>query len=468
MRKLILLLILTVTGVFFINAQNVAFINVNVVPLDREGVLQNQSVLVKDGWIIEIGKTVKIPPDAEIIDGTGKYLIPGLTDMHVHLLSDSEEYPDSIAEDELKIMVANGVTTIRFMIGTPEQLEMRRKSAKGEIISPTIFAASPHLTGKAQGNDFVVHTEAAAREAVRESKAAGYDFVKVTTFLEANIYEAAVDEASKLHIPVVGHADSRFVGVERAFRAKQQIEHLDGYMEALLKPDAPMQGSVSDIYIYKPENWLSIDYIDRNKIPEVARLTVEANPFVVPTQHFMKNTFGLPRTEESIRNQPDFKFYPRPVQDFYIGYMKKTRLNEVPLEKRAEWVELRNMLIRAIYDEGGKIMAGSDTPEFLWLYGYSLHRELQALRDAGLSNYVVLEAATKNPALFLGTIASSGTIEKGKRADLVLLNANPLVDIGNTMDRHGVMLDGEYFPQSLLNQWLDEIAPRIANAYIQH
>jgi len=468
MRKLILLLILAVTGVFFINAQHVAFINVNVVPLDREGVLQNQTVLVKDGWITEIGKTVKIPPDAEIIDGTGKYLIPGLTDMHVHLLSDSEEYPDSIAEDELKIMVANGVTTIRFMIGTPEQLEMRRKSAKGEIISPTIFAAGPHLTGKAQGNDFVVHTEAAAREAVRESKAAGYDFIKVTTFLEANIYEAAVDEASKLHIPVVGHADSRYVGVERAFRAKQQIEHLDGYMEALLKPDAPMQGSVSDIYIYKPENWRSIDYIDRNKIPEVARLTVEANPFVVPTQHFMKNTFGLPRTEESIRNQPDFKFYPRPVQDFYIGYMKKTRLNEVPLEKRAEWVELRNMLIRAIYDEGGKIMAGSDTPEFLWLYGYSLHRELRALREAGLSNYAVLEAATKNPALFLGTIASSGTIEKGKRADLVLLNSNPLEDIGNTIDRHGVMLGGKYYPQSLLNQWLEEIAPRIANAYIQH
>jgi imidazolonepropionase-like amidohydrolase len=156
------------------------------------------------------------------------------------------------------------------------------------------------------------------------------------------------------------------------------------------------------------------------------------------------------------------------VQDFYIGYMKKTRLNEVPLEKRAEWVELRNLIIRAIYDEGGKIMAGSDTPEFLWLYGYSLHRELQALREAGLSNYAALEAATKNPALFLGTLGSSGTIGKGKRADMVLLNANPLEDIGNTLDRHGVMLGGEYYPQSFLNQWLDEIAPRIANAYIQH
>ena len=467
MKECSLFVILVFAGIFCIRAQDVAFINVNVIPLDQEGVLENQTVLVKDGWIAEIGKSVRIPPGAEKIDGSGKYLIPGLADMHVHLLSDSDSYPDSIAEDELKIMVANGVTTIRFMIGTPEQLELKKRSVKGEIISPAIFAASPHLTGKEQGNDFVVHTEAAAREAVRESKAAGYDFIKVTTFLEAKVYEAAVDEASKIHIPVVGHADSRYVGVERAFRARQQIEHLDGYMEALLKPDAPMQGSVSDLYIYKPENWKSLDYIDRNKIPEVAGLSVAANPFTVPTQHFMKNTFGLPRTEESVRNQPDFKFYPKPVQDFYIDYMKKTRLNEVPLEKRAEWVELRNMLIRAIYDAGGRIMAGSDTPEFLWLYGYSLHRELQALREAGLSNYAVLEAATKNPALFLGTIASTGTIEKGKRADLVLLNADPLEDIGNTMNRHGVMLAGKYYPQSLLNKWLDEIAPRIANAYIQ-
>jgi imidazolonepropionase-like amidohydrolase len=163
----------------------------------------------------------------------------------------------------------------------------------------------------------------------------------------------------------------------------------------------------------------------------------------------------------------NMRFYPKTVQDFYIDYMKKTRLNEVPLEKRAEWVALRNMLIRAIHDEGGKIMAGSDTPEFLWLYGYSLHRELQALRDAGLSNYTVLEAATKNPALFLGTITLSGTIEKGKRADMVLLNANPLEDIGNTMNRDGVMLGGKYYPQSLLNKWLDEIAPRIVNSYTQ-
>ena len=221
--------------------------------------------LIKNGIITEIGTKVKIPKDAQVINASGKYLIPGLMDMHTHLLSDGDDYPDSIAEDELKVMIANGVTTIRLMIGTPEQLILRAKSAKGEIIAPTIYSASPHLTGREQGNNFVVKTEEEAREAVRKSKAAGYDFIKITTFIDANVYEAAVTEAVKQNIKVVGHADSRFVGVERALKAKQQIEHLDGYLEMLLKADAPMKGSVSDLYIYDPKNWESFDYCGRKQ-----------------------------------------------------------------------------------------------------------------------------------------------------------------------------------------------------------
>ncbi|MBK7708636.1 MAG: amidohydrolase family protein [Acidobacteria bacterium] len=205
--------------------------------------------------------------------------------MHTHLLSDGDEYPKSIAEDELKVMIANGVTTIRLMIGTPEQLILRARSAKGEIIAPTIYSASPHLTGKKQGNDFVVNTPEEARDAVRKSKAAGYDFIKITTFIKAEVYEAAVDEAAKIGIRVVGHADSRFVGLERALKAGQQVEHLDGYLEALLADDAPMRGSVSDLYVYNPKNWESLDYIDESKIAKIAKMTVESNPFVDPTQH---------------------------------------------------------------------------------------------------------------------------------------------------------------------------------------
>jgi imidazolonepropionase-like amidohydrolase len=475
MRSIINLTVLTIVAVLAFAAaavsQTTAFVGVNVIPMDRERVLSNQTVIVRNGVIAEIGdaKKVKVPNGAVRVDAAGKYLVPGLVDMHTHLLSDSDEYPDSIAPDELRVMVANGVTTVRFMIGTPELLALRTRSAKGEIEAPTIYVASPHLTGREQGNNFVVKTPDEAREAVRRSKAAGYDFIKITTFIDAPVYEAAVDEALKQGIRVVGHADSRFVGAERAWKAKQQIEHLDGYMELLVRDDSPVKGSVSDLYIYNPDNWKSLDFIDEARIPDVARKTVASNPYVDPTQHFMKNTFGRLRTEEEIRKQPDFRFYPAKVQQQWLDFYKKNRfINTVPLEKRARWVELRDKMIRAIHDAGGKIMTGSDTPEFLWLYGFGMHHELRALKDAGLSNYTVLAAATRNPHEFLGSISEAGTIEKGKRADLILLNANPLENISATEDRAGVMLKGKWHTQTELNGWLDKSAAAISSSYIEH
>ena len=471
MKQLLSVLILVAAIAASVSAQTVAFTNVSVIPMDRERVLANQTVVIRNGLIAEIGdgKKVKLPKDAVRIDGAGKYLIPGLVDMHTHLLSDSDEYPDSIGPHELRVMVANGVTTVRFMIGTPELLTLRSRSAKSEIEAPTIFVASPHLTGKEQGNNFVVNTPEEAREAVRKSKAAGYDFIKVTTFIKAEVYEAAVDEAAKQNIRVVGHADSRFVGVERAWKAKQQIEHLDGYMELLLRDDAPMKGSVSDIYIYNPDNWKSFDYIDESKIPEVARRTVASNPYVNPTHHFMKNSFGRLRTEDEIRKQLDFRFYPPKVQQQWLDFYKKNRfINTVSLEQRARWIKLREKLIKAIYDAGGRIMTGSDTPEFLWLYGFGMHHELKALKEAGLSNYAVLEAATRNPSMFLGTLEKVGTIEKGKRADLILLNANPLDDISATENRAGVMLKGKWHGQQELNAWLDESAQAVSTSFKEH
>ena len=442
-----------------------AFDDVNVIPMDKERVLQHQTVIVRNGIITEIGdvKRIKIPAGAQRIDGAGKFLIPGLTDMHVHLFTD-DEFPDELAEDELRIMIAYGVTTIRLMTGTPEQLVLRRKSAAGEIVAPGIYAASPQFTGRKSTNAHVVTTEAEARAAVSKSKQEGYDFIKVTTYLKPEVYEAIVDEAAKQNIRVVGHADSRTVGLTRALKAKQQIEHLDSYLEALLPESSPIKGSVSDIYLYNPKNWESIDYLDESKIPEIARQTVNSNPFVVPTLHLFKFTFGKGRSEESFMAQPDIRFYPKKVVDLWMGVSKKYLSTAAPIEKREKYIGIRNKLVKAIYDAGGHVMAGSDTPEWLMLYGHTLHLELVDLRDAGLSNYAALEAATRNPALFFGTLNKTGTIEKGKRADLVLLEANPLDDVANAQKRAGVMLNGKYYDQAEMNKWLDEIAPRFQHA----
>ena len=473
MNKLVLLLsiLLLPTIITGQNSGNssapkvVVFVNVNVIPMDRERVLRNQTVLVSDGRVTTIGdaKRIKPPAGTQIVDGTGRFLIPGLMDMHVHLFSD-DEFPDALAEDEFKVMIAYGVTTIRFMIGTPEQLVLREKSAKGEILAPTIFAASPHLTGRKQPNGIVVTTQAEARAAVAQSKREGYDFIKVTTFLAPEVYEAIVDEAKKQNIRVVGHADSRSVGLQRALNSRQQIEHLDSYLEALLPETAPVKGSVSDLYVYNPKNWESIDYLDEKKIPELARLTVKANPFVTPTLHLFKFTFGKGRSEESFRAQPDIRFYPQKTVEAWMRASKRYLSTAAPIEKREKYIRIRNQIVKAIYDAGGKIMAGSDTPEWLMLYGHTLHLELIDLRDAGLSNYAALESATKNPAMFLGLSDQAGTIATGKRGDLVLLDANPLEDIANTQKRAGVMIKGQYFTQAEMNRWLDEIAPRFQHA----
>lgn len=456
-----IILILLIAPAMLAQNRVIAFTRVNVVPMDRERVLTNQTVIIRDGLIADIGESgkVKIPKGAQKIEGKGKYLIPGLTDMHVHLQSD-DGFPKELAEDELKIIIANGVTTIRFMIGIPEHLVLRAKAAKGEIISPTIYAASPQFIGRKSEHAYVVTTPDEGRAGVRSAKADGYDFLKMTTNLKPEVYEAIVDEARKVDMKVVGHADSRSIGLDRALKAGQQIEHLDAYLEALLKADAPMKGSVSDIYLYNPKNWDSFDYIDEGKIPRLAEATVRSNPFSDPTLSVFKSTFGTFRTEESIKAQPDFRFYPEKTKAMWLANNQRILSRGVPAERRATYVEIRNRLVKAIHDAGGKIMAGSDTPDFLFLYGFSLHREIKALRDAGLSNYAALEAATRNPAEFFGTADKTGTIARGKRADLVLLDANPLDDISNTEKRAGVLLSGRWFTQAEMNKWVDGIAPR--------
>jgi imidazolonepropionase-like amidohydrolase len=252
-----------------------------------------------------------------------------------------------------------------------------------------------------------------------------------------------VSEAKRQGIRVVGHVDPE-VGVARALAAGQQIEHLDNYLESVLADSAPMRASVSDRGLFKLKNWESLDYVDDAKVARIAGATARAGIYTCPTLTVFKKAFALGQSEEEIKARPDWSIMPAEQRALYLGAREKYWKNPAPEARRMRWVQVRDRLVKAIADSGGKIMAGSDTPEWFFGYGWTLHRELESLVAAGLTPYQALTAATRNPAEFLRASTEWGTIETGKRADLVMIAGNPLEDIRNTARIEGVSVGGRW------------------------
>ncbi|HEX5817814.1 MAG TPA: amidohydrolase family protein [Gemmatimonadales bacterium] len=444
---------------------SLAITNVAVIPMTADTVLRNATVVVKDGRIAAVGlvRQVKVPAGARRIDGTGRFLIPGLADMHVHLYADGT-IPDSVAPFELGVMVANGVTAARIMSGTPEHFGLRRDVAAGRIRGPQLWIASPQFAGKPYENTRVVTTPEEARVAVRQMADSGYDFIKLTLHISRPVYDAVVDEAGRAGVRVVGHVDPQ-VGVARAIAAGQQIEHLDNYFEAVLADSAPVRESVSGGLVYRLQNWPSLDYVDDRKLAAVAGATARAGIWSVPTLVVFNEAFALGLSDTAIRNRPDWALMPAEQRELYLTtrtrYWSPANAEVRTDARRRRYVEVRNALVRAIHDSGGRIMAGSDTPEWFHAYGFGLHRELQALVQAGLTPWQALEAATRHPAEFLGAARDWGTIEPGRRADLVLLDADPLRDIRHTTRIAGVVLGGTWMEREELDRMVQAAARRL-------
>jgi hypothetical protein len=415
-----------------LSAQQYAIQNVSVIPMDKEQVLENQTVLVENGLIKSIGLSskVRIPRGSAVVDGTGKFLIPGLMDMHMHFFYE-QGLDRKYLEEETKLMLANGLTTTRIMCGDPEYLKLKARIRKEEILGPELFVVSPQLVGqwkfkiKLFGN--IASTPDEASQLVKQFKQEGYDEIKLTFFLKPNVYDAIVKTAAQLNIKVTGHVGPA-IKLPKALEAHQQIEHLDEFIEMLLPDTSYNHGvSVSGTGIWaKKTAWRTLPFMDESKISALVKQVKDARIFVTPTNYFLITCFAKGQTDEKIKNSPDYNYIP--------SFLKKEReegrkfywSNPPPETDRLRYIDLRFKITKALFDVGVKLMAGSDGPEWYLAQGFSLHNELQLFVEAGLTNFAALQTATINSASYLGIEKRTGTITVGKEADMILLDMNPL------------------------------------------
>lgn len=418
--------------------------NVSLITMTSEQVLNNQTVLVEKGVITKISPTdkTKIGKNVKVVDGTGKYLMPGLFDMHVHFFQEQGEHINT-NDTELKLMLVNGITTARIMAGHPSFLEAKANIKSGKWTGPELSVSSPQLVGRWPfptefKNYEMVASEKKAEEVVKQFKREGYDAIKITFMMAKPIYKAVTEAAKRENIKVVGHVGP-IVMLPAALEAKQQIEHMDMFIETLLPDTSYNHGqSVSDYNIYSKAAWETVPHLMESKIPALAKNVKDAGIYVTPTNYFFISNAGLPQTDDEIKAKPDYQFLPSNLKEEKWKYRESYLKKMAPLASREKYVKIRKQMVYELWKAGVPLMAGSDAPEFFVVAGFSIHDELKTMVDAGLTPYAALQTATVNPSAFLEMNKRTGTIETGKEADLVLLDKNPLEDINNTRAISGV------------------------------
>ena len=416
------------------------FVNVNVVPMSSDTIIAGQTVVVRDGMIVTIGPVddVPIPEDAEVIDGTDRFLMPGLAEMHAHV-------PDPRSPDLQRyfaLYIANGVTTIRGMLGGESHLGLREDLATGRIFGPRLITSGPSLNGRS------VNGPDDARQQVTAQHAAGYDFIKIHPGLEAEEFDALADAANGLGMPFAGHV-TLAAGVSRVLEKRMAtIDHLDGYFAALLPPASHGHGGYGGFF-----DVMLADEIDVDGMVDLARATAAAGTWNVPTQILVESRVNDVSVAE-MRNWPEMRYMPEETVQRWASAKTATLADSsFSPEIAARAIELRRRLILELHKAGAGLLLGADSPQVFNVPGFSLHRELDVLVAAGLTPYEALRTGTVAVAEFLGS--NTGTVAVGHEADLVLLDANPLEDIGNSRRIHGVMLRGDWYSSSALAALLE-------------
>jgi imidazolonepropionase-like amidohydrolase len=426
--------------------REVVFEDVNVIPMDNNRVLDHQTVVTKNGRITALGafKKVKYSKDALVIDSKGKYLIPGLAEMHAHVPPIDDMEP---MKDVLALFAVNGITTIRGMLGHPKHLELRDKVRKGEILSPHFYTTGPSFNGMS-----VTSPEAGAAM-VRQQKQAGYDYLKLHPGLSRQEFDSIAATAKKVGIPFAGHV-SFGVGVWRAAEAGySSIDHLDGFVEALVPGIEKYVEQQTGLF----GMWVG-DKADTTQIPKLMTALKSNKIWVVPTQSLAERWMSPHFTPDDFRNDPD-RIYMKPETTKQWIKVKTDLMNDpqYSVTKIEEFVKLRRKLILECQKNGIGLLLGCDAPQIFNVPGFSTHNELQYLVTSGLTPYEALKTGTINVATYLNQ-KDAGVIRQGNVSDLILLNANPLAEIKETRNIAGVMIGDRWLPKEFINSELKRLA----------
>lgn len=410
------------------------FNNVSLLTMTDSVLLRNQNVLIEGGIIKKIGKGVE-QAGAIQIDGTGKYLMPGLTDMHIHLMN---HHP--LKNTWLLLLMLNGVTSVRDMLGEPDKLILRNEIKNNSVLAPNLYQAGPIINSvKDQYGLFVAApTPEEGRKIVAQHKQAGYDFIKIYDGLKKDVFEAIADEARKQDILIVGHIPAS-VDVTSAIQAGQNsAEHLNGYK--IWK-----DGKIS----------LNGDY---------ASITANSSLWNCPTSYNFSVEWSIENGQAILKDPELDGLLPNGTREIW-----QKRLMNIPKDAKESIAAnglnnetLMKELVSSLYRSNAKLIAGTDAGSIpLLVPGYSLHKELSLMNEIGIPIYEVLKTTTCNAALSMRKNSEFGTVEEGKRADLLLLNSNPLTNIQNLKDKNGIMIRGIW----LSKEDIDHITQKIKAAF---
>ncbi|PVY39515.1 amidohydrolase family protein [Pontibacter virosus] len=425
--------------------REVVFRSVNVIPMDKEKVLENQTVVVKDGKITAIGNNgkVKHSKNALIVDAKGKYLMPGLAEMHAHVPPVDDLEP---MKEVLQLFTLHGITTIRGMLGHPRHLELRSKLQSGELVGPRFYTSGPSLNGNS------VKTPEAGTAMVRQQKQAGYDFLKLHPGLNNETFAAIASAANQEKMPFAGHV-SYEVGVWRAIEAGYaSIDHMDGFIESLvpgLESIPEQEAGLFAMYIG--------DQADTTRIPKLMNALREKNIWVVPTQALAERWMSPAESPEVLGNKPEMKYMnPKTVQNWVATKQKLMADPRYDADAIKRYVNLRQKLIKACNDNQVGLLLGCDSPQVFNVPGISTHQELEYLVAAGLSPYESLRTGTVNVGKYFDR-DDIGVLKVGAVADLLLLHGNPLNDISQTQRIAGIVIGHTYLPEAYIKQELKKM-----------